>query len=146
MIHWKKSNIFLLLFCVWTIWKKWLELYRKVSVLTVIFIFKMFRRAFYKVDFRSKLKNTYSSVLHSHTVLMKLYHCGRYRQLNLVLYRNSHIPNSSKIMSNGLVLKDVEYMAAISKYVNQGCVVFSSQLNTDSLIRSIYHNICMLTP
>ena len=27
-------------------------------------------------------KNTYSSVLHSHKVLMKLCPCGKYRQLN----------------------------------------------------------------
>jgi len=41
-------------------------------------------------------KNIYSSVLHSHTVLMKLCPCERYRQLNLVLYRNKHTLKSSK--------------------------------------------------
>ena len=37
------------------------------------------------------LKNTKtrSSVLHSHTVLMKLIPCGRYRQLNSVQYPNN---------------------------------------------------------
>ena len=54
-------------------------------------------------------KNTYSSVLHSHTVLIQLFPCGRYRQLNSVLYPNTcnHILKSSKIIFNGLVLQDV---------------------------------------
>ena len=55
------------------------------------------------------LKNqivTNSSVLHSHTVLMKLCPCGRYRQLKSVLYPINHIPTSSKIIFNGLVLKE----------------------------------------
>ena len=48
---------------------------------------------------------TYSSVLHSHTVVMKLCPCGRY---NSVLYPNNHILKPSKIIFNGLVLKDFE--------------------------------------
>ena len=44
-----------------------------------------------KMDFRLKLKNTYSSVLRRHTLLMKVCLCGRYRQLNSVLYPNNHI-------------------------------------------------------
>ena len=51
-------------------------------------------------------KNTYSSVLYSHTVLLKLCPCGRYRQLNLVLYPKNYILKSSKIIFNGLVLTD----------------------------------------
>jgi len=39
---------------------------------------------------------SYSSELHSHTVLMKLCHCGRYSQLNSILYRNNHIPKWPK--------------------------------------------------
>ena len=56
---------------------------------------------------RLSLKNTkpYSSVLHSHTVLMQLCPSGRYRQLNSGLYPNNHIRRSSKIIFNGLVLK-----------------------------------------
>ena len=52
-------------------------------------------------------KNTkpYSSVLHSHTVLMQLCPYGKYRQLNSGLYPNNHIRRSSKIIFNGLVLK-----------------------------------------
>ena len=50
-------------------------------------------------------KCTYSSVLHSPTVLMKLCPCGRYRQLNSVLYPNYHKLKSSKIIFNGLSLK-----------------------------------------
>ena len=50
-------------------------------------------------------KCTYSSVLHSHTILMNVCPCGRYRQLfNSVLYPNNHILKSSKIIFNGLVL------------------------------------------
>ena len=65
-------------------------------------------------DFRSKLKTTtYSSVLHSHTVLWKLCPCGRYRQLNSVLYPNNHILNSPKLIFNGLVLNDFKYLPAI---------------------------------
>ena len=56
---------------------------------------------------RKIYKLTYSSVLHSHTVLMKVCPCGRYRQLNSVLYPNILILKSSKIISNGLVLKYV---------------------------------------
>ena len=36
---------------------------------------------------------------------MKLCPCGKYRQLNSVLYANNHILKSSKIIVNGLVLK-----------------------------------------
>ena len=53
--------------------------------------------------FAQNQKNTYSSVLHSHTVLVKLCPCGRYRQLNSILYPNNHIPKSSKIIFNALV-------------------------------------------
>ena len=51
-------------------------------------------------------KNIYSSVLHSHTVLMKLCPCGSHRQLNSVLYPNNRILKSSKIIINRLVLKE----------------------------------------
>jgi len=51
-------------------------------------------------------KFAYSSVLHSHTVLMKLYPCGRYRQLNSVLYPNNRVLKSSKQIFNWLVLKE----------------------------------------
>ena len=60
-----------------------------------------------KMDFSSELKNTYSIVLHSHTVLTKVCPCGRYRQLKSVLYPNKHILKSSKIISNWLFLKYV---------------------------------------
>jgi len=36
-------------------------------------------------------KFKYSCLLHSHTVLMKLCPCGRYRQLNSILYPYNHI-------------------------------------------------------
>ena len=49
-----------------------------------------------KMDFRSESKYTYSSVLYSHTVLIKLFPCRRYRQLNSVLNSNNHILKSSK--------------------------------------------------
>ena len=55
--------------------------------------------------FAQNQKITYSSVLHSHTVLMKWCPCGRYRQLNSVLYCNNHTSTSSKIISNGLIFK-----------------------------------------
>ena len=42
-------------------------------------------------------KNTYSSVLHSHTLLMNVCPCGKYRQQNSVLYPNNHILKSSTI-------------------------------------------------
>ena len=45
---------------------------------------------------------------------MKLCPCGRYRQLNSVLYANNHILKSSKIIFNGLVLK-----AFFFKYVRR---------------------------
>ena len=51
-------------------------------------------------------KNTYSSLLHSHTVLMKLCPCGTYRQLNLILYPNNHMLESSKRIFKGLVLNE----------------------------------------
>ena len=52
---------------------------------------------FLKMEARSRFKkNTYLSVLHSHTVLMKLCPYGRYRQLNSVLYPYNHILKSSK--------------------------------------------------
>ena len=59
---------------------------------------------FLKVDFRSKF--AYSSVLRNLKVLMKLCPCGRYRQLNSVLYPNNHILKSSKIIFNGSVLNE----------------------------------------
>ena len=52
-----------------------------------------------------------STVLHSHTVLMKVCLCGRYRQLNSVLYPNNRIPKSSKTIFHGLVLN---YLSAFS--------------------------------
>ena len=58
------------------------------------------------LSLKNTIKNTYSSVHHSHTVLMKVCPCGRYRQLNSVLYPYNHILKSSKIIFNGLVLKD----------------------------------------
>ena len=58
-----------------------------------------------KMDVLSKYKKcTYSSVLHSHKVRMKLCPCERYRQLNSVLYPINYILKSSKIIFNGLVL------------------------------------------
>ena len=50
-------------------------------------------------------KTKYVSVLQSHTILKKLRHCGRHRQLNSVLYPNNHILKSSKIVFNEIVLK-----------------------------------------
>ena len=47
-----------------------------------------------KMDFRSNQIFTYSYVLHSHTVLLQLCPCGRYRQLNSVLCPNDHILKS----------------------------------------------------
>ena len=38
-----------------------------------------------------------------HIVFMQLCSCGRYRQLNSVLYSNNHILKSSEIIFNGLV-------------------------------------------
>ena len=49
---------------------------------------------------QKQTNNTYSSVLHNHTVLMKICPCERYRQLNTVLYPNNHILKSSKIIFN----------------------------------------------
>jgi len=43
------------------------------------------------VFYSQNQKFTYSSVLHSHTVLMTLCPCARYRQLNSVLYPVNHI-------------------------------------------------------
>ena len=63
-------------------------------------LFKRERRTF-----AQNQKFTYSSVLHSDTVLMKLCPCGRYRQLNSVLYRNNHVLKSSKIIFNRLIFK-----------------------------------------
>jgi len=61
--------------------------------------------ALFKDGFLPKTKtNAYSPVLHSHTALMKVCPCGRYRQLNSVLHPNNHIPESSKIRFNGLFL------------------------------------------
>ena len=51
--------------------------------------------ALLKMDFCSKPKGTYSSALHSHTVLKKVCPCRRYRQLNWVLQPSHHIPNLS---------------------------------------------------
>ena len=39
----------------------------------------------YSWTFAHNQNFTYSSILHGYTVLMKLYPCGRYRQLNSVL-------------------------------------------------------------
>ena len=47
------------------------------------------------------------------TVLMKLCPCGRYTQLNWVLFPNNHILKSSIIIFNGIVLNDLEYLPAI---------------------------------
>jgi len=58
------------------------------------------------MDFVQNQNFTHSSILHSHTVLMELCRCGRYRQLNRVLYPTSHILKSSEIIFNQLVLKD----------------------------------------
>ena len=55
--------------------------------------------------FASTKINTYSSVLYSHTVLMKV--CGSYRQMNSVLYPNNHILQSSNIIFNGCVLNEI---------------------------------------
>jgi len=37
---------------------------------------------------------------------MKLFSCGKYRQLNPILYPNNHYTEIVKIIFNGLVLKD----------------------------------------
>ena len=60
-----------------------------------------------KWTFAQNKNKTYSSVLHWHTVLMTVCPCGRYKQLNSVVYPKKHILKSSKIVSNGLVLKYV---------------------------------------
>ena len=105
--------------------------------------------AFYlKVDSRSKLKQG----IHIHLYFIAteylwiLCPCGRYRQPNSVLYPNNHILKSSTIIFNGLVLKDLYYLPAIWKQVNQGCVVFSSKLNTNSSSEAFIMYICMLIP
>jgi len=49
------------------------------STITYIYILHTF-----KDGLAQHQKFTYSSVLHSHTVLMKLFPCGRHRQLNSV--------------------------------------------------------------
>jgi len=56
-------------------------------------------------------KNTYLSVLHSHTALMKECSCGRYRQLNSFLYPNNHI------LKSGLHL-----YRAVSRLRDQTCI------------------------
>ena len=67
---------------------------------------------------------------------MKVCPCGRYRQLTMVLYPSIIILKSSKIILNGLVLKECQYLPAIWKQVNQGCVFFLQH-------SSIYHTMCM---
>jgi len=98
--------------------------------------------------FRSQSKiYIYKPVLHSHTVLMKLCLPRRYRQLNLVLYLNNHILKLSKTIFNrfkSLIRSLV--LAGNLKVGKPRLCYFSSKLNTDSFIRSIYHNICMLIP
>jgi len=54
-----------------------------------------------------KIKKMHIHLFYSHTVLVKLCPCGRYRQLIVVLYHNKHnILKSSNIIFNRLVLKD----------------------------------------
>ena len=75
---------------------------------------------------------------------MKVCPCGRYRQLNSVLYPNNHILKSSKIIFNGLVFKEFLVLVSNLKVGKPRlCVVFSAKLNTDSII---CHNVCMLIP
>jgi len=59
-----------------------------------------------KMDFRSKSKEIIIICTASHTLLMKVCPCERYRQLNSVLYPNNHILKSSKKIFNVLVLRD----------------------------------------
>jgi len=70
-----------------------------------IFISDLVLPFYFRWTFAQNQKYTYPSVLHSHTVLMKVCPCGGYRQLNLVLYPNNHILKLLKIIFNGLVLK-----------------------------------------
>jgi len=70
---------------------------------------------------------TNSSVFNSHTILMKLCPCGRYRQLNSVLYPNNHIHvlKSSKIIFNWLILKYVLVLVGNLKVCNPRLCCFS---------------------
>ena len=70
----------------------------------IVNVRNIFTPQFIKDGLSLKIKNnTNSFVLHSQTVLVKLCPCGRYRQLNSVLYSNNHILKSIKIIVNGLV-------------------------------------------
>ena len=75
------------------------KMYFGIVVMTglVVLVQRMFKDG---LSLKMK-KDTYSSVLHSHTVLMELCPCERYRQVNTVLYPNNHILNSSEIIFNG---------------------------------------------
>ena len=87
------------------------------------------------------------------TVFIQLCSCGSYRQLNSVIYHNNYILKSSKTYFTGQSQRYLVLTGNLKKCVktnllniifDQGCVVMSSKHNTDSFIRSIYHNICMI--
>jgi len=82
-------------------------------------------------------------MLHSHTVLIQLYPCGRYRQLNKVLYPNNHVLNSSKIIFNRLIFNLFLVLGGYLKVGKSMLCFLSSKLNAYSFIRSIYHNRCV---
>ena len=87
------------------------------------------------MDFRSKSKFTYSSVLHNHIVLIKVCPCGRYRQLNSVLYHNNHILKSLNMSAGNLKLGKPKL-----------CCFFLQNSTQIPSLKNIYHNICMLIP
>ena len=98
-------------------------------------------------DFHSKFKkNTYSSVRHCYKVL-KLWHCGIYRQLNTILQSSNYILKSSKKNNNGLTGKSeiVLVLAGIIKVENQCYAAVLFKLNTDTFVKPIYYIICMLS-
>jgi len=64
-----------------------------------------FRAHIFKDGFSLKIKNLHVH-LHFIATQYKICPCGRYRQLNSILYTNYHILKSSKIIFNGLVVKD----------------------------------------
>ena len=73
-----------------------------------------------KWTFAQNQKFTYSYVPHSHTVLMKLCPCGRYRQLNSVLYCINHILKSSRQVS-------LIRFLVLACNLKVGCLFFKTQ-------------------
>ena len=72
------------------------------------------------------MKNSYLSVLHSHKVLMKQCPCGIYMVDNCTQSYSlvSHIQKMSKIIFIGSVIKDIQYLRAISKQGNFDVPIF----------------------